>query len=489
MSTLYNSGAAIAVDSSGNAYVAGNAGGTGLPTTPGALETDGIGAFVMKVNPSGSGLVYLTMLGSANYIPGGVAPNSNPGNTVLAIAADAAGNAYITGATSDPAFPATPSAFQPAYSIPNSQIQMNPFLAPPPDAFAAKLNPSGTAMVWASFLGGASADRGNSIAVDPSGNAWVSGTTFSTDFPASGGSPQGPEFLVEFNATGSALSYASRFPYDTVATSIALDSSGVVHAAGAIGLVSAITPSQTSAPSLYGIANAAGGGLSGRFAPGELISIYGQNFGVANSAVASFNSAGFLPDSLAGVQVSIGGIAAPLLFVSDTQINAVVPLALTSPGSAQVQVTLNGTALLAFRAAIDLADPQVFLNADYSAAAINQDGSVNSASHPAPAGSIVSIWATGTGGFSGADGQEATSAQFTCDCAIVAEYIVSVPPKTLTCGCAIGDSVSVTYSGTAPGLVNGVTQINFQIPSNPGSGYNLVVGGQTSNSISVYTSQ
>lgn len=470
LSGIISSGVAIAVDSAGNAYIAGNAGGGGLPATSGALLTDGIGAFVMKVNSTGTGLVYLTTLGSANYIPGGASSSANPGNTVLAIAADTAGNAYITGATSDPDFPATKSVFQPVYSIPAAQIQMDPFLKPPPDAFVAKLNPSGTAMVWATYLGGTAVDQGQSIAVDPSGNVWIAGTTSSVDFPVLAGSPQGSEFLVEFNASGSALSYGSRFPAGTVATSIALDLSGLVHASGSTGLVSAPTASSSTAPLLFGIANSAGGALAGRIASGELISLYGENFGVPTPAIGSFDATGFLPTTLAGVQVTIGGVPAPLLYVSNTQINAIALAALTAPGYAQVQITLNGVAIPVFRAAIDSVDPQVFANADGSAAAINQDGSVNSATHPAPAGSIVSIWATGTGNFYGPDGQQDTTAQATCDCSIT--------------------NSTVTYAGTAPQLVNGVAQINFQIPANVSSTYsfNLTVGGAISDTRFVYTS-
>ena len=455
---ISSTGVAIDVDPAGNGYVAGNAGGMGLPTTSGALLTSGIGAFVMKVNPAGSGLVYLTTLGSANYILTGV-PTANPGNTVLAIAADAAGNAYITGATSDPNFPTTQSVLQPVFSIPAAQI--NPFSKPPADAFAAKLNPSGTAMVWATFLGGTAADQGQSIAVDPSGNVWIAGTTSSADFPVTSGAPQGGEFLVEFNASGSALSYGSRFPVGTVATSIALDTNGILHAAGATGLVFTVTPTQTTAPLLFGIANAAGGALAGRIAPGELISLYGENFGVPTPATGSFDSAGFLPTTLAGVQVAIGGVPVPLLYVSSTQINAIAPAALTNPGDTQVQITLNGVAMPIFRAAIDAADPQVFANADGSAAAINQDGSVNSVAHPAPAGSIVSIWATGTGGNYG---------EPTCDCSIT--------------------HATVTYAGAAPQMVSGVSQINFQIPSSVGSTYsfNLTVGAAISDTRFVYTS-
>ena len=468
LSGISSSGVAIALDSGGNAYIAGNAGGLGLPATSGALLTDGIGAFVMKVNPTGSGLIYLTTLGSANYIPGGASSSANPGNTVLAIATDAAGNAYITGATSDPNFPATQSVVQPVFSIPAAQII--PFSKPPSDAFAAKLNPSGTAMVWATFLGGTSTDQGQSIAVDPTGNVWIAGTTSSTDFPVTSGSPQGGEFVVEFNTTGSALSYGSRFPSSTVAASIALDNSGVLHAAGATGLVSTITPTQTSAPVLFGVANAAGGALAGRIAPGELISLYGENFGVATPAIGSFNSTGFLPTTLAGVQVTIGGAPAPLLYVSNTQINAVAPAALNSPANTQLRITVNGVAMPLFGAVIDPTDPQIFANADGSAAAINQDGSVNSATHPAPAGSVVSIWATGTGSGLGADGQQATAARPTCSCIIT--------------------NSTVTYAGTSPQLVNGVTQINFQLPSNVGSTYSftLTVGAAVSDTRFIYTS-
>lgn len=470
LSSLSASGNSIAVDPSGSAYIAGNTNGTELSTTPGALVPNGVGAYIMKVNPSGSGLVYLTMLGSANYIPPGVSPNSNAGNTVTAIAADAAGNAYITGYTSDPAFPATSGVVQPVYSIPASQIQVDPYVSPPPDTFAAKLNPQGTAMVWASFLGGTEADRGHAIAVDASGDVWVSGTTSSTNFPVSSGFPQGPEFIAEFNSTGSALSYGERFPADTVAAAIAIDASGAVHAAGAAGLVTEIIPAQSSGPYLFGIANAAGGVISGRLAPSEVISIYGATFGVSTPIQGSFNSAGILSNNLGGVQVMIGGVPAPLLYVSNTQINAVAPAELTA-GSTEVVVTIGSTSLPGFRAQVDQSDPQVFLNADGSAAAINQDGSVNSAANPAAAGSIVSIWATGTGA-EGPDGLKATTPVFSCSCGI--------------------GSLSVTYAGYAPGLVDGVTQINFQIPASANAGpmeyFSLTAGSGIGSRTFVYVS-
>ncbi len=450
LSTLATGGTAIAVDASGNAYIAGNTNGAGLPTTSGVLLANGVGAFVAKVNASGSGMVYVTYLGAGNVEPtlGTVATDR-----VAAIAADAAGNAYISGSTQNPNFPATPGAFQTTLANPSTPPSVS--LA---DAFAAKLNPTGSAMVWATFLGGSGTDQANAIAVDPSGNVWVSGTTQSTDFPVSSGFPGGSEFLAAFNPSGSALSFGSRFPANTVSAALAIDSTGVVHSAGATGLVSTITPAMFSAPRLFGIANAAGGNLAGRVAPGEIISIYGLNLEPTAPISASFNNLGFLPTTLGSFEVSINGIAAPLLYVSGTQINAVVPIELATVDS-PVLLTINGVPVAPFRIIVDQEIPAVFLNSNGNAAAINQDGTVNSATNPAKAGSFVSIWATGVGwNYQLADGQQQTSAQTLCTC-----IIYDSTENT---------NITPSYAGAAPGMVNGIMQINFQV-MNPGDLYSL----------------
>jgi uncharacterized protein (TIGR03437 family) len=473
LSSVYTSGLAIGVDPAGNAYIAGNAGGEGLPTTPGALLAAGIGAFVAKVNAAGTGLVYVTCLGAGDLQPmvGTVATDR-----VSAIAADGAGNAYIAGSTADPEFPATPGAFQTALAG-----QVAPPFVGPSDAFVAKLNPSGSAMVWATFLGGTGADAAQTIATDSTGNVWVSGTTGSANFPTTMSvTPNGGEFLAELNSTGSALSYSALFPSDTVAQALAVDASGSVHVGGANGLISAFpagsAPGQTSAPWIFGIANAAGGVLSGRLAPGELIAIYGLHLGPAAPISATFNAAGFLPTTLGGVQVTINGIEAPLLYVSETQINAVAPVELTT-GATELQVVQNGAPVADFREIVDLAIPQVFRNPDGSAAAINQDGTVNSQANPAKAGAYVAIWATGTGFFPGSDGQMATRADLFCT------------PELYYCGIVYnGNPVSVAYTGAAPGMVNGVVQVNFQVtlPLGP-IYYYLSVDAINSDGFTVYT--
>jgi uncharacterized protein (TIGR03437 family) len=198
------------------------------------------------------------------------------------------------------------------------------------------------------------------------------------------------------------------------------------------------------------------------------------HWGVPAPAIASFDTAGFLPKSLAGVQVLLNEAPVSLLYVSDTQINAVVPVGLLSPSVTQLKVVVNGVTLPALRIVVDAAAPQIFRNPDGSAAAINADGTLNSADRPAAPGSIVAIWATGTGA-AGIDGQKSGPAQSNCNM------------------CAIQNGsnyLQTTYAGVAPGLVNGVTQINFQIP-NGGimPSFFLSVGSALSDPTFVYVSR
>jgi uncharacterized protein (TIGR03437 family) len=471
LSSAPTSGSAIAADPAGNAYIAGNA-GMALPTTPGALLTKGIGAFVAKVNSAGTGLVYVTYLGAGSLDP---TVGTLATDFVSAIAADGAGNAYISGFTADLAFPATAGAFQTVLAGPATPPFVGPY-----DAFVAKLNPTGSAMVWATYLGGTNTDQAQTITVDSTGNVWVSGTTKSADFPTTVSvAPGGSEFLAELNSTGSALSYAALFPGDTVATALAVDAGDTVHVGGATGLISAFSPGsgpgQTSTPWIFGIANAAGGVVLGRLVPGELISIYGMHLGPAAPVSATFDAAGFLPTTLGGVQVAINGTPAPLLYVSATQINAVAPLVLTAGSAAELQIAQNGTPWPAFRVMVDIAAPQVFQNSNGSAVAINQNGTLNSKTNPAPVGSYVAVWATGTGYFPGSDGQMATGANEFCSLGGYCNVISVLD----------GTAVNLYYIGAAPDTVNGVVQINFQVTAS--QSYYLSVNGLSSDPFGVYT--
>ncbi len=426
-------GVGIAIDGAGNALVAGNTNVTDLPVTPGGIR--GYGAFVAKINAAGNELVYLTYLG-----PGAnVVADFGPTQTIFAtaIAADAAGNAYLTGNTNDPGFPATKGAYQTGLSGAAGQSMT--------DAFAVKLNPAGM-MLWATYLGGPGSDSANSIGLDSSGDVWLTGVDGS-GFPLVPPVPStlgGGNFLAELSADGSALLYSAQFP--GVGESVAVDPSGVVHVASNTDLVSTITPGQPFASRISSVVNATFSEqqYSGHVAPGELISIFGFGLGPTTPVTATPQN-GFFPTSLGGVQVLLNGTAVPLLYVSGSQINAEIPAPLNDMTSGVMRVINNSAKLPDFRVWVAASDFGIFLGA------INQDGSLNSPSNPAKVGSIVSIWATGFGNAAGpVDGAVARVANNFCG----------------SCQISIGDlNETVAYAGTAPGLIDGMMQINFLIPA------------------------
>jgi hypothetical protein len=163
--TMEDSGNDIAVDSSGNAYVTGYTHSADFPTTSGAYNRTKGGlenAFVTKVNPAGSTLFYSTYLGGSD------------GDAGRGIAVDHSGNAYVTGNTYSPDFPTTPGAYNRTKGV-------------SADAFVTKVNPAGSALLYSTYLGGSGPyDDGLGIAVDSSGNAYITGYTNSPDFPTTG---------------------------------------------------------------------------------------------------------------------------------------------------------------------------------------------------------------------------------------------------------------------------------------------------------------
>jgi hypothetical protein len=231
-------GRGIAVDASGNAYVIGDTSSSDFPTAN-AIQPTFTGfhhtAFVTKINASGSALVYSTYLGGSLPNSGGFLRDS-PGG----IAVDASGNAYVTGFTTSPDFPTTVNAIQPTSPIcPGSTCDPNAAAG-----FVTKINASGSALVYSTYLGGSFADGGNSIAVDRHGNAYVTGFANSSDFPTVnalqstlGSGAQANAFVSKINASGSALVYSTYLGgggpdnFD-VGTGIAVDASGNAYVTG-----------------------------------------------------------------------------------------------------------------------------------------------------------------------------------------------------------------------------------------------------------------
>ncbi|HEX5227997.1 MAG TPA: SBBP repeat-containing protein [Bryobacteraceae bacterium] len=434
LSNRVTTGVNIVVDAEGEALIAGNSNTTNLPVTPGG--TAGYGAFAAKINAAGNKLVYLTYAGP----PGGILTSFGPTETInaTAITTDAGGNAYLTGSTNDTGFVATPGAFQTALGNSDQSV-------PPADAFAVKLNPSGK-VEWATYLGGPGDDGARSIALDHSGNLWLTGGN-DAGFPSGqpGSVLVAGSFLAELSADGSKLLSSMELPI--VGQALAIDPSGVIHVSNTNGLVSTITPSQPPASRVTGIMNAAGGQVSGRIAPGEIISIFGFGLGPTTPVgIGPAPDTQAFPTSLDGVQVLVNGVAIPLLYVSYYQINAEIPSTIDQ-GDATVRV-INGSATLPdFDASVDASNFGIFTNPDGSAKAINQDGTVNSESNPAPAGSIVSVWGTGFG----TSGPSVRGA-------------VSTAADNWCSFCKV-ENQTVVYGGTSPGLIDGMMQINFVVRS------------------------
>jgi Beta-propeller repeat len=344
-----DAGFSVAVDSFGNAYVTGQTFSSNFPTTAGALATTSNGgseAFVGKINPGASGassLAYSTYLGgSADDLASDVAveaPNrvwltgrtgsanfpttagafdttfngindayatvletivnfpsqlqystylgGSASDDGLGVAVDGVGGGYVTGSTVSSNFPTTPGAYDTTYNV--------------SDAFLAQLRPAAGAgqLAYSTFLGGTLGDVGQQVAVDSSGNAWVTGRTNSSDFPTTADAfdptPNG-DFDVLVSRINTGLTGSAGLVYSTVlgsqadeqGNSIALDSSGDVYLAGATYGAFPTTP-QAFQP-------ARGGGTTDGF-----VSKLG-NYSISGRAIDSTTG-----NPVAGVMVSLSG--------------------------------------------------------------------------------------------------------------------------------------------------------------------------------------
>jgi uncharacterized protein (TIGR03437 family) len=214
-----------------------------------------------------------------------------------------------------------------------------------------------------------------------------------------------------------------------------------------------------------GIVNAASF-TAGPVAPGSLIALFGLNL-AQTTVTAKFP----LPVSLGGVSLTINGTAAPLYYVSPSQINAQVPFEV-APGNATAVLTTGGSALAGVPLTVKPVAPGLFTNASGWALVRNQDGSVNAAGNPAPVGSAITAYGTGQG----LVGNPVPTGSAAPDSPLSA-LLTGV---TATIG---GQTAVVSFAGLAPRLV-GVFQVNLQVPSlSPGT-YPLAitVGGVAANS-------
>jgi uncharacterized protein (TIGR03437 family) len=210
-------------------------------------------------------------------------------------------------------------------------------------------------------------------------------------------------------------------------------------------------------------------------APNEIVSLFGAGLGPAQLAPGQPDANGLYPFQLGGTEVTFDGIPAPLLYVSQGQVNLVTPQALQGKTTTHVCASQNQTALSCLDLPVQAAAPGVFASgyAGYTpyALILNQDGTLNSASNPAPAESVITLFATGLGALtpSPADG------------AVVSPPLPAqqLPIQVLftwsTSDGSLPGSAKILYAGPAPGEIEGLAQISVQVPGPPANFF--VFGG------------
>jgi uncharacterized protein (TIGR03437 family) len=227
------------------------------------------------------------------------------------------------------------------------------------------------------------------------------------------------------------------------------------------------------APSILAAGINAASYMGGSVSPGEIVVIFGSGLGPNTLVGPQLDTRGYLSSSLAGTQVLFDGVAAPIIYAQASQVSVVVPYEVI--GRTQVQVVYQGQSSNLVLIPVAAGMPGIFTvgaSGHGQGSILNQDGTVNSASNPAPVGSYVSVYGTGEGQTNpaGIDGKPAGSP--------VPRPVAQ--PITATVG---GLPAQVQYAGGAPGLVAGVLQANVQIPTGVASGSNapivINVGGQT----------
>lgn len=431
-------GSAVALDSSGNIYVAGSTYLLDYPTTPGAYQTtlpvfdicyappcsrtfQGANQYVTKVDPNGAKLIYSTA----------VSGNGNTTNAGLAV--DAAGNVYLTGYSGvNYPYTVTPPP------IPIGPIDSIFFWELP---FLSKLDAAGKTLQFSVPVGGAG------VQVDSQGAVYVGGAvgsrlTFSfgianipalasvptqclpndrgvysapyvSQVDAASGNVLGSQFIGGSTIAPSGVALFGSTLWITGATTLpdfpltpntfTLPSLGATPLAGAyLGAVDFSKPqAPAGTPQIGCIVDSADlepVGAAGRY---QLLTIFGTGLGPATGVAATDDST----TMLGGVSVNFGSVSAPLLYVSSTQINFAVPLVDSHQNFGTMQLTVNDASAAPRLLPLTYsATPSVFSNtADASQAtsfgfvtlALNADGSVNSSTNPAQLGSVVSVFING----------------------------------------------------------------------------------------------
>jgi uncharacterized protein (TIGR03437 family) len=485
----------VSVDSAGSVYVSGPTLSADFPLTADAMTHAQAGWFFARLNATGTMLVYSTYSvpsildfdidnqGIA-YLTGGQSTGTtqSPGSAPYVTAVDTSGGAIVSSTYIPDAAPQISGAgVAIAASAQDLFLAVSP--APLPYNFAFPTPPTRTLgpsyFLQLPLSGGRilaetkmAQTQFDSILLDGGGNAYAFGH-------GSGSIPATPIQLLSEPCSGTSASFV--LESDTSGSVVTAtyfrqgdDSAVLITAPGHIALYRNLSSNvvmldlTTQPAALFGCpANLASGVIGAGLAPGEVFLISGSGLGPAQGITAAPDAAGFYPTSLGGVQVLVDSKPVPLLYVQAAEIHAVAPFTLPVTSEFQVQYGGQPVGPSENLPPLDVGstdyNPAIFA-INGQGAIVNQDGTVNTPANPAPLGSIVSIYCTGTGYLETppADGQVTP---------IPPPYNVTEPPAPVVTFAGIA---GVTlWSGAAPGIIAGVTQINVQLPAALPAGTNL----------------
>jgi len=494
-------GRGVAIDGAGNIYFTGSTNSPDFPLRNALQQTAGTGgcgdsfighypsvcsdAFLTKLGPDGLTVLYSTRLGGVM------------GDSGNAIAVDPAGDVIVAGTTASADFPLVDAAESypgPATCFSETDVEV----VPCPHAFAVKVKADGSALIYSTYISGKLGDAVSAAALDAAGNLYVSGYTMSTGGPVSdgalrhcnpaylldGGYVRGNDgtdgletlsttgFLTELSPNGTQVfsTYFGGSGGEQV-NGLVLDGSGGVWLAGATlspdllsssGFLARLTftteppsPPQIDTGCVVNSASL----QSKPVAPGELVTLFGSGLGPDSGAGAVLDTQGRVATELAGATVTFDGVPAPLLYAGANQINAIVPFEVAGKTSTQVVATVNGAASAPRQLTVTDVAPGVFttdLTGTGQVVVLNQDGTLNSADHPAARGSVLTFWVTGMGLLSQSyadgevvqDGLGTVTSQFAFNLVTPGQF-----------------PLQILYAGQAPAMAAGVVQVNGRIPA------------------------
>ncbi|HWB99383.1 MAG TPA: SBBP repeat-containing protein, partial [Bryobacteraceae bacterium] len=354
-----SAGSALALDSSGAIILAGTTTASDLPTTAGAYaqQCNGCGrggsaGFLAKFSADGTRLLWATYLPLADRSHSERLASSI---SILTMALDASGN-IVVGGPAPVGFPVTSGAAQTEYSA-SAPFNFGVFYG----GFVSKFDPTAQHLLFSTYLGGNVLLGGINgvlaLAPDSQGNIWLAGGSVPDQLPLPAGTPiLGQTYFGALASDGSRMTAAWTAPTGAAGQALVLTSQAVATL-GSAGSILLAGPS--SGASLLGVANSAGSQVSGYVAPYELISFYGSGLGPATPAGPQVAD-GLVSTSLSDVQVLFDGTPAPLLYVSSTQVNAIVPSMVNGRNSTAVRIVTPSGAIDGLRLLIRPSRPEVF---------------------------------------------------------------------------------------------------------------------------------